>query len=203
MEAERDVEATYFFLVTSPFYNVMHRPNREIIARLEALGHDVALHFSTHQYWEEEPSVTALVDRVREEQRALLTVAHDPVNAVSFHRPPEWTFRRSFPGFESTYEERFFTDIAYRGDSNQRWRDEPPLADGVPDRMQVLTHPGLWGEADAGFEERLSTLLDESLGLTRRFMTDQFVEKKYNVEEFCDFGPWPTEERPAVRAVRR
>lgn len=188
MEAERGIESTYFFLLTSPFYNVQHKPNREIIARLEALGHDVGLHFSTHQYWNEEPSSPELVERVRSEQRVLVEVAEDPVSAVSFHRPPEWVFRRSFRSFDSTYEERFFTEIAYRGDSNQRWRDEPPLADGPPDRMQVLTHPGLWGEEDASFVERLSTLEDETLGRTRRFMDEQFVEKKYNIDEFCDFG---------------
>ena len=203
MEAERGVEATYFFLVTSPFYNVLHKPNREILARLESMGHDVALHFSTHQYWSEEPPEGDLVDRVRAEQRVLLTVTHDPVNTVSFHRPPEWAVRRSFGGFESTYEERFFTDIAYRGDSNQRWREEPPLADGVPDRMQVLTHPGLWGEEDAGFEERLTALEDETLGRTRRFMDEQFVEKKYNIDEFCEFGEWAPPERPAVARGRR
>lgn len=203
MEAERGIEATYFFLLTSPFYNVQHKPNREIVSRLEDLGHDVGLHFSTHQYWNDEPPEEDLVDRVRAEQRILAEVASDPVSAVSFHRPPEWTFRRSFRSFESTYEERFFTDVAYRGDSNQRWRDEPPLADGFPDRMQVLTHPGLWGEEDASFVERLSALEDSTLGRTRRFMEEQFVEKKYNIDEFCDFGEFEASGRVPVSQRQR
>jgi peptidoglycan/xylan/chitin deacetylase (PgdA/CDA1 family) len=187
MEADRDIEATYFFLVSSPFYNLVHKPNRQLIDRLEALGHDVGLHFSTHQYWDDEPAEARLLEQVAAEQRILEQVAADPVETVSFHRPPEWVFRRTFPTFDSTYEERFFTDVAYRGDSNQRWREEPPLTDGVPEKMQVLTHPGLWGEDDAPFADRLATLTDRTLGRTRRFMHDQFVEKKYNVDAFCDF----------------
>lgn len=203
MEADRGIETTYFFLLTSPFYNVLHKPNREIIARLEALGHDVGLHFSTHQYWNEEPSAPDLVERVRSEQRILMEVSDDPVSAVSFHRPPEWVFQRSFQSFESIYEERFFTDITYRSDSNQRWREEPPLADGLPDRMQVLTHPGLWGEEDAGFAERLSTLEDRTLGRTRRFMEEQFIEKKYNIDEFCDFEEWERSGQTTVSQQQR
>ncbi|WP_203229173.1 polysaccharide deacetylase family protein [Halobellus captivus] len=189
MEADRGIEATYFFLVTSPFYTVTHKPNREIFSRLEALGHDVGLHFSTHQYWADEPSEDALQERVAAEKAILAQVTDDPIETVSFHRPPEWVFRRTFPDFASTYEERFFSDIAYRGDSNQRWREEPPLEDGIPERMQVLMHPGLWGNRDATFVERLERLMSQTLGRTRRFMHEQFVEKKYNIDEFCDFEP--------------
>jgi hypothetical protein len=197
MEADRGIDATYFFLVSTPFYNVVHKPNREILHRLEALGHDVGLHFSTHQYWTEEPDEADLLDRVAAERQILSQTDATPVDAVSFHRPPEWVFRRSFPTFPSTYAERFFTDIAYRGDSNQRWREDHPLADGVPEKMQVLTHPGLWGRDDASFAERLSTLTDRTLGRTNRFMHEQFIEKKYNVDEFCEFDepPRSTESR--------
>ncbi|WP_435346653.1 hypothetical protein [Haloarchaeobius sp. HRN-SO-5] len=189
MEADRGISATYFFLVSSPFYNVVHKPNRRILEHLESLGHDVGLHFSTHQYWSEEPPESELVARVADERAILTGAGADPVDAVSFHRPPEWVFRRSFQAFDSTYEERFFTDIAYRGDSNQRWREDPPLAGGVPEKMQVLTHPGLWGDQDATFDERLDALCTRTLGRTHRFMHDQFVEKKYNIDEYCEVGP--------------
>ncbi|MFB6165582.1 MAG: hypothetical protein ABEJ31_10525 [Haloarculaceae archaeon] len=191
MEARRDVRATYFFLVSSPLYNPLHRPVRRVIEELESLGHDVGLHFSTHQYWPDEPPESALVDRVESEWCVLDRVADDPTDAVSFHRPPEWVFRRAFDAFESTYAERFFTDIGYYGDSNQRWRAEGPAVETLPDRVQILTHPGLWGETDAGFVDRVRSVADRRLGRTRRFVDDQFVEKKYNVEEFCEFVDGP------------
>lgn len=202
LEAERGIEAAYFFLISSPFYNVVHKPTRRIISRMASLGHDVGLHFSVHQYWNEEPPEAELVERIAAEQRILSAVADDPIETVSFHRPPEWVCGRTFSSVDSTYEERFFTDVAYRGDSNQRWRDEPPLADGVPERMQVLVHPGLWGEEDATFAERLATLTDRRLGRTRRFMHDQFVKKRYNIDEFCDFDDAEPVVAPTPRPPR-
>lgn len=185
LEADRGVQSNYFFLVSSPLYNAVHKPVRRIIQRIEALGHDVGLHFSSHQYWNGEPPEEDLVERVRAEQHILATVASDPMETVSFHRPHEWMFGRTFAGLDSTYAERYFSDIAYRADSNQRWRDEPPLADGVPDRLQVLMHPGLWGEEDGTFTERLAAITDRRLRRTREFTNDQFVGKKYNIDEFC------------------
>jgi len=197
MEADRGIEANYFFLVSSPFYNPVHKPTRRIVQRIESLGHHVGLHFSTHQYWDEEPAESELVERVDAEKRILDAVSAEPLGAISFHRPPDWVFGRTFAAFDSAYAARFFDDIAYRGDSDHRWREEPPLADGAPDRLQVLVHPGLWGENDGAFTERLATITDRRLARTRRFMHDQFVRKKYNIDEFCEVGT--TASRPASR----
>jgi peptidoglycan/xylan/chitin deacetylase (PgdA/CDA1 family) len=185
MEASRDVTATYFFLVTSPLYNLLHKPVRLVVEELEALGHDVGLHFSTHQHFTGEPDADLLADCVQDERTALEQVCSDPTDAVSFHRPPEWVFRRSYDGFTSTYERRFFEEITYRGDSNQRWREAHPLADGLPSKMQVLVHPGLWGELDAGFVERFRENVDSRLARTARFLDEQFVEKRYNIDDYC------------------
>jgi len=163
IEAEYDVTSTYFFLVSSPFYNVMNGEVREQIARIASLGHDVGLHFSTHQYFDSEPNgedgqrppdddLTAAIDRERE---VLSVASGESIDIVSFHNPPEWVFRRSFETFISTYEQRFFEEIVYRADSNQRWRDEPPFEGGIPPKVQILTHPVLWGESDGSAVDRL------------------------------------------------
>lgn len=186
MEADRGVTATYFFLVTSPLYNPLHRPVRLLVREIEELGHDVGLHFSTHQHFSNEPADETLVDRVREERAVLEQVCEDLVDAVSFHRPPEWVFRESYDGFTSTYERRFFEEIDYYGDSNQRWREEHPLAGGLSSKAQVLVHPGLWGEADAGFVERLGDVASDRLDRTAEFLDEQFVEKQYNIDEYCE-----------------
>ncbi|XVH33849.1 polysaccharide deacetylase family protein (plasmid) [Haloferacaceae archaeon DSL9] len=187
IEEQRGVKATYFFLLTSPFYNLFHKPNRVILDRIASMGHDIALHFSTHQYWNDEPPEAALVEEVESELRVLEELLGESVETVSFHRPPEWVFERAYDSFISAYEPRFFSEIAYRSDSNHRWRDEHPLAEELPEYLQVLTHPGLWGEADADFKTRLLAHEDEVFGETRKFMEDQFLDKKYNIDEFCDF----------------
>lgn len=164
IEARNGAMATYFFLVSSPFYNVMNEAVRERIRRIRGLGHEIGLHFSTHQHFDtdpsnpddgSEPSMDTLSKYVTGEMEVLATAGQGPIEVVSFHNPPRWLFRRSFKGFTSTYEERFFEDIAYRADSNQRWRDDPPFAGGFPERCQLLTHPVLWGDRDGWATDRL------------------------------------------------
>ncbi|MEM4780738.1 MAG: hypothetical protein QXG03_04145 [Halalkalicoccus sp.] len=184
IEAALGVEATYFVLLTCPLYNVFYKPVRTALRELQSMGHTVGVHFSTHEYWNGEAPAAAVAERVDRERAALASAVGEVSEAVSFHRPDEWLFRRSFEGFISTYEERFFTDIAYRGDSNQRWRDEHPLAGERPEKLQILTHPGLWGSEDADFETRLGEEVEYELDRTRRFMHEQLVEKEYNVDEF-------------------
>jgi len=45
----------------------------------------------------------------------------------------------------------------------------------VPERLQLLVHPGLWGETDATFEERFRTHLDERFEDVETFLESQYV----------------------------
>lgn len=157
VEAEMGLSATYFLLAGSPLYNLLDRGTRERVREIEALGHDVGLHFSTHTYWPagRRPSDRALAARVRAEQEVLDAVARDPVDAVSFHVPPEWLLGEAVEGVASAYAPAVFSEIGYVADSGQRWRERSPLGGELPDRLQVLVHPGLWGEEDATFEQRV------------------------------------------------
>jgi peptidoglycan/xylan/chitin deacetylase (PgdA/CDA1 family) len=163
IEADHNATSTYFFLVSSPFYNPMNGSVRDCIEQISDLGHEVGLHFSTHQYFEStpdgedgsEPPESKLVDVINRERSALEAVASQSVDVVSFHNPPSWTLRRSFESFVSSYESRFFEEIAYLADSNQRWRENQPFDGGIPSKVQILTHPVLWGERDAFATDRL------------------------------------------------
>lgn len=157
LEADRGVTATYFFLLSSQLYNPLNADTRETIAAIADLGHDVGLHFDSHQYWEGEPDHADLADQIDAERSVLAKVVDDPTDIVAFHNPPEWTLGREFSGFTHTYEPRYFEEVVYVADSNQRWRTEPPFADGVPDRIQILTHPVQWGDTDEPKNEHLRT----------------------------------------------
>lgn len=141
----------------------MNETVRDCIERISDLGHNVGLHFSTHQYFESTPdgtdgtapSKSELVAAINRERSVLETVVGETVDIVSFHNPPTWTFRRSFDEFVSTYETRFFEEIVYIADSNQRWREDPPFEGGIPPTFQILTHPVLWGDRDAFATDRL------------------------------------------------
>lgn len=164
IEAERDVESTYCILLTSALYNPMEREHRDRIRAIGALGHEVALHFSTHEYWDadDRPDDDALEDRVAEEQEILETIMPATTDTVSFHVPPSWVLGRSFETFRNAYAPAYFDDVEYVADSGQRWRDAPPDLPQPPSTVQVLTHPGLWGEADGDFEARVDWSVAEA-----------------------------------------
>lgn len=168
LEADLGVEATYCFLLTSPLYNLLDAEQAEMVREIDRLGHEVALHFDTHSYWEGEPAEMALEDRVRAERSIMESVVPDVSSTVSFHRPPPWVLDRRFSGFTNAYSPEFFGDTTYVADSNQRWRDDPPTIDDS-DVVQLLTHPGLWGESEDTFDGRIhSAIIEGNLSSTRR-----------------------------------
>jgi len=175
IEAELGATSTFFFLLSNPFYNLFHEPHREVVAELLEMGHNVGLHFSTHQYWDSEPDNGNLSKVVNRERRILSELIDTRVDTVAFHIPPEWILKREFVGFVSTYEPRFFDDIAYRSDSNQRWREEPPFDGGVPQKLQLLAHPGLWGDSDLSFENRLRNQITDRLESIETFLERQYL----------------------------
>jgi len=177
IEAELGVKSTYCILLSSPLYNPFDPEQAAKIREIDALGHDIGLHFSTHGRWEDgEPSPTAVEKEVRHGQATLDGIVPDVSSAVSFHRPPSWVLGQRFTGFRNTYSPTYFTDIAYLADSNQRWREEPPELDELPETLQILTHPGLWGERDEQFEDRIQGGVIDSCRFTNRRAREEFID---------------------------
>lgn len=177
IEADLDIQSTYCVLLSSPLYNPLEGQYRDAIREIDAQGHEVALHFSTHEYWSEdsEPVVAEIECRVREERSILETIA-PPTKTVSFHRPPSWVLDREFEGFENTYGPANFSDIDYIADSSQRWRETPPPIDDLPETFQLLTHPGLWSQTDAGFEQRIQMAVTDACNHANRTARSEFID---------------------------
>jgi len=177
IEANLGIESTYCVLLTSPLYNPQEATHRAALQEIESLGHDVALHFSTHQYWpaDEPPSTAEIERRVREEQSILETVV-SPSETVSFHCPPSWVLNREFDSFRNTYAPEFLDEIGYVADSSQRWREEPPAIETFPETAQVLTHPGLWDRTDGSFADRIAAATDAAASHVDRTAREQFLD---------------------------
>ncbi len=178
IEADVGVTSTYFVLLTSPLYNPLSAEGREYLRRIEGLGHEVGLHFSTHAYPEldRRPPAGTVADRVREEREILSGIVGSQSEAVSFHIPPDWVLGESFSGFSSTYAPDYFEDVAYVADSGQRWRDEAPQIEATDGPIQVLTHPGLWAEQDADFDGRIEQAIVASCRQTQQAARDEFLD---------------------------
>jgi hypothetical protein len=177
IEADLGVSATYCVLLTSPLYNPLERAHRDGIEELATLGHEVALHFDTHQYWapEEEPDPAAVTAAVETERSTLDTLTDDDVETVSFHVPPDWVLDCEFEAFRSAYAPAYFGEVEYVADSGQRWREDPPDVDAIGESAQVLTHPGLWGDSDAEFEHRVESAVAEACRHADRVATREFI----------------------------
>lgn len=182
IEAKRDIEATYCVLVTSALYNPLEGKRREQLRAIEALGHEVTLHFSTHEYWDvdEEPDEDLLVSRIDDEREALGAGLSTFPETVSFHVPPSWVLDRSFKAFRSTYAPGCFSDTEYIADSGQRWRATPPTLPDPDEPVQILTHPGLWGEADADFADRVDQAVTSACRHGDRKAELEFIKDGYN-----------------------
>lgn len=166
VEASVGVTSTYCFLLTTPAYNLLGHVGT--LEEIEELGHDVALHFDTHFYWDSFPGEESLEATVATELRTLERLIDGPVDTASFHRPPEWVLGVDFAGFENAYQPRFFGDIEYVSDSRQKWRTESPFGGERPPRAQILVHPGLWTPED----HKMATLMEELDRECRRRIDD-------------------------------
>lgn len=158
IEAEHGVEATYFVLVSATAYNPLDRETRAALDDIAARGHRIGVHVDLRDSDDGvEPNPDALRDRIERGRAVLEAAGADPCVAVSFHNPPEWLIGRrlDLDGVVNTYAPRFVDGSTYVADSNQRWRSEPPLAESIPNRLHLLTHPVLWGERDAWTVDRL------------------------------------------------
>lgn len=180
IERDLDISATYFFLLGTPLYNPFEGQARKRVREIARMDHDVGLHFSTHQHWpESRPSDQAeLADRVNEELAAFETIVPEAVSIVSFHAPPHWTLARTFEGFDSTYEPRFFNEIDYIADSGQRWRDEGVTIPDDSRPLQVLMHPGLWTEEDGSFADRVLDAVAETNSRTRAYAETRYLDSE-------------------------
>lgn len=140
IEARHGIAANFFFQLGTETYNIFSPVVLEIMRRLRESGHAVGLHLDQDTFSDDGPAVRRTLEWFSECVTEL-----DPV--VSFHRPSETVLGRTFEGFTSAYEERFFSPDMYLSDSRRNsdfherllaWLDEGRSP------IQLLLHPGWW-----------------------------------------------------------
>ncbi|ELY48911.1 polysaccharide deacetylase family protein [Natronolimnohabitans innermongolicus] len=150
-ERELGVRSTYMVIPDSPLYDV--EANAEALRTIEAMGHEIGLHYA-HEYGESEDGSDD-VDlerqrmRIRRARRRLESLGIGPIASVSFHLPTDRVLEgpSSIAGLVNAYGRELMS--TYISDSGGRWREGPPIGsiDGLtdPSTVQVLTHPIWWG----------------------------------------------------------
>jgi hypothetical protein len=141
LEAEEGIQATYFLMKESVFYNLGSHEGRAALERLRKLGHRVGL----HAVW----------------PQAVLDEHFEPV--LAWHNPDPHYVSETVDGFVNVMAPPWFSPDAYRSDSNQHWRSgcpHPELAAGDFEWLQLLTHPEIWVYEGGTMRETMLSMLD-------------------------------------------
>lgn len=145
VEKELGVNATYFILVSSNFYNIYAKENRILLKRVIECGHCIGLHFDELNY--EKSGIEAMKKHIQEESTILSNVIDKKVQVVSMHRPSKETLESDLKieNMINTYAYKYFKEYKYISDSRRCWREDPiqVIQSGMYDRLQILTHP-IW-----------------------------------------------------------
>ena len=164
VEQKCGVASTYFFLLTSPLYNMLSKEIGDQVQEIVDLGHDIALHFNPYYYG---PGALEHIGGELDIFGKFYPFAN--LEWISFHRPGAFADQLSqiqLPnGIRHTYEPVFFETLGYYSDSRGAWNyGHPSQSEKFRARkgMQVLTHPIWWYEVCETADEMLIHYADRA-----------------------------------------
>jgi len=159
IEAEEKVQATYFVLLHSEFYNLLEKENTDLLIDIRNLGHEIGLHFDAHYYNIQNES--DLEFYLRFEKEFLEKLFQIEVKSFSFHITNAFTMscqKEKYADMLNVYASYFQDEVGYCSDSNGYWRFrrlEDVLSQAQDTRLQVLTHPSLWQDVAMSPRQRV------------------------------------------------
>lgn len=141
LEISLGIKSTFFFMITSNFYNLFSLENKEIIRDIKKMGHKISIHFDPTAYKKKNSFKT---EKIAFEKEFLVNV-----DIISIHRPNSFLNKnnRKIFGINQTYQDKYFKNIKYLSDSGGR--NVLPLLDKYfcePNRkgLHLLIHPIWW-----------------------------------------------------------
>lgn len=181
LEHEVGVEATYFVLVTSVFYNANDIHNAARLKRIVSLGHTIGLHFDRTRYGKdfdcEHPDY---VKRICDEAALLESIIERPVSCVSMHEPSakELAAGITIPKLKNAYSKEFFEDFDYYSDSVMHWRQDvlKAIEEEMLHNIQILTHP-FWYD----------TKQQDVKAMLLKFIYSGNVDRYTIMQDFCGY----------------
>lgn len=157
IEADEGVKSTYFVLLRTDFYNPASFNGVQTLKKIQALGHEIGLHFDEAACEDKDIDVCTLIQK---EAEILSDICQTRICTVSMHRPSLKTLERNYEiqGIVNTYGETFFKKFKYVSDSRRNWRE--PVRDivlnGNYDRMHILTHAFWYRDEEETLEATIS-----------------------------------------------
>ncbi len=142
--------STFFFLLSTDFYNVFSFNSQKVIDYILSHGHEIGLHFDELRYPDCVGKSKEIIDRIQFESNVLSKAIGHAVTKVSMHRPSKKIINSniSIPGIINTYSDEYFVKCKYLSDSRHCWRE--PVEDIIKSKqfryLHILTHPFWYNE---------------------------------------------------------
>ncbi len=171
IEREEGVRSTFFFMVSSPLYNLFEKANREALERLARAGFEIGLHFDPQHYEADSPE--RLEEAAVNEARTLEILCGAPVKTLSLHNPSAHGQYPMFRRFHNAYDPSIFDDTCYLSDSCMDFRGKEPFTFVECARrrtVQVLLHPIHFRPDGGGYAAFWPDLVRDKLGVLDAFI---------------------------------
>ena len=207
------VKSTYFFLLSTGFYNLASSDSLDIVRKIHEMGHDIGLHFDEKKYAEEDSANLndeLINERISDEAEIMEMITGVKIKAVSMHRPSKLLLsalalcqRNVAPaaggfGIErganniliNAYSAKFFSEFKYLSDSRRFWREDViGIAEsGDFDRLHILTHPFWYNEKERSMRDDILDFLGRAAGEHYERLKDNFRDLEDAVSETEVYG---------------
>tara|TARA_B100001996_G_scaffold110537_1_gene83651 strand:+ start:3082 stop:3792 length:711 start_codon:yes stop_codon:yes gene_type:complete len=141
IEKKLGIKSSYFFLMTSNFYNIFSSKNINLIKKIKKMGNTISVHF--------DPSIYKNISKgLINELKIFEKTFNVKIKIFSLHRPRKFIKKESFlRRIKHTYQKEFFQNITYISDSGGSFSYKDPInsADFKNFKtIQLLIHPIWW-----------------------------------------------------------
>ena len=177
IEAQRQFHATYFILMSSPFYNALEPHNLEKIRMIRDLGMGIGLHYDLSV------NPQPLDMQVKEiiVHMGLLINNVGKINSITFHKPVQGV-KPTRELFRELFKEEVYSpenaDHKYISDSGHNWREDFDTVISQNKMVHMNTHPIWYNDEAKSFEECL-----DGIGLDKS--ADRVIQReKKNIYEY-------------------
>lgn len=178
IEAGLSVKSTYFVMLSSDSYNIYSPSNREILEKIQKLGHKIGLHFDPRVHG-------SYLTGLKSELDILSKIIENPLlKIISIHGPNKYFLEYKNPIkisedllIQHTYQEEFFTDMPYMSDSMGKFRYGHPLeSDAFLENktIHLLIHPIWW-----------MTKADDSIDKLKEFAKEKDSKMHAHIASHC------------------
>lgn len=159
IEHDKGIKAHYFFQIHCEFYNIFEKEIYGLAKQIQALGHNIGLHFDAH-FWEisSEEHLEECIEKDRKILEDLLSVE---IKSFSFHNTTQALLSMDdtyYSGLLNVYAKEIRAKYRYCTDSTGIWRYErleDVLNDNSIQYLQVLTHDGMWQDEPMAPRQRV------------------------------------------------